>query len=120
MPTVGQIADKISELKSRIAIAEGLQLYLRANYMSSDAGEPEMTFTRDDWATVPEAHIKTHLADVDEQLNEYREELEAWENFSVPMGDEEPAPRHVPQIKRKKRGTSRRRENQPASEEDAA
>lgn len=93
MPTVGQIADKISELRSKIAIHEGVLLYLESNYTSSDAGAAEMHFTRADYARVPEVHVVAYMTDVHETVQELRMELEHWENLAVPVGepDEEPA-----------------------------
>jgi hypothetical protein len=89
MPTVGQITDKISELRSKIAIHEGLVLYLRANYVSSDAGAAEMHLTRNDHATVPEDHIKAHMGDMVDYIDELRYQLTQWENLPVPSPEDQ-------------------------------
>jgi hypothetical protein len=122
MPTVGQITDKISELKSKIAIQEGVVLHLKANFMSSDAGEPEMHFTRDDYATVPEKHITTFIVEAVDEIDALKAQLEEWENLAVPLPGDEPeqpsAPVKRTRKARKKNGTARRHQDHSAPEED--
>lgn len=113
--TVVQIMDKVSELRSKIAIYEGLILYLKANYKSSDAGEAEMSFTRDDHATVPEVHVDTFIKDAVDTLDQMRVELEHWESMPVPSPDDEVEVPAQTKKGKKSRGSARRHQDQPAS-----
>ena len=112
--TVGQISDKISELRSKIAIQEGVALYLEANFKSSDAGNSEMHFTRNDHARVPEAHIDRYIEDAAEHLSVLRAELHQWESMPV----QDPTEAKTPKRKRKPRGTARQRQDNAASGQD--
>jgi hypothetical protein len=85
MPTVGQINDKISELRSKIAITEGLVLHLKTNYLSSDSGDAEMHFMRADNGQVPQGHVQSTIADYVEYVDTLRAELEQWEGMNVVM-----------------------------------
>lgn len=108
--TVGQISDKISELRSKIAIQEGVALYLEANYKSSDAGSSEMHFTRNDHARVPEAHIDRYVEDTVEVLDTLRAELLQWESMPVVDPTEKP-----PRRKKKTRAATRSSKDHTAS-----
>ena len=88
--SVGNVLDKISETRSKIAILEGVVLHLRSNYHTSDAGEPEMRFYRGDYAPVPEAHISSTIVDLEALVKECRAQLEQWEGIVVDV-DEVPS-----------------------------
>jgi len=110
--TFAQVSDKVSELRSKIAIQEMLVLHLSANYKSSDSGEAEMHVHRSDYATVPEAHIDKYIDQAVEQLEQMNLELQQWETLPVPTPNDKPEP-----DKKKKRtscGTTRRRNNPSA------
>jgi len=79
----GTVIDKISEIRSKISVFEGLLLSLRTNYLSSDSGEAEMHFTRSDYAMVPEAHVEASISEIEVKISECRDELEHWENLSL-------------------------------------
>ena len=79
----GTVIDKISEIRSRISVLEGLILYLRTNYLSSDSGDAEMRFSRSDYATVPEVHVESTINEIEVKISEARDELENWENLSL-------------------------------------
>lgn len=91
--TAGNALSKISEIRSKIAIFEGLIMYLRANYVSSDAGEAEMRFTRSDYATVPEKHVEVSVHELQEQIENMQRELEEWESLELDVAPAEPPPR---------------------------
>lgn len=112
--TVGKITEKLSELKSRLAIIEGLVLYLATNYRTSADGmiPPEMHFTRVDGGHVSEPHIESFSADLVETLDQLRIEIQHWEDLEVP-GDEqadsaaqESEQPEKPPAKEKQRGSS--------------
>lgn len=77
------VLDKISEIRSKISVFEGLILYLRTNYLSSDTGDAEMRYTRSDHASVPEAHVEATIHELETKISEYRDELEQWENLEL-------------------------------------
>ena len=106
--SAGTIVDKISELRSKIAVLEGLVLYLEANYKGSDAGEAEMRFTRRDFATVPQAHIDVTIADLSAAMGAFAEELEHWEGLMFPTEDDAPAKKQNGKHKEKSRGAKSR------------
>ncbi len=107
--TFGQIANKVSELLSKIALKENFVLHLRANYKSSDAGEAEMYVVREDHATVSEDHIDRFIEDTVDEIDQLRAELLQWQNLPIPSPEDE-----KPKVakKGKKRGSSRRHQNQ--------
>lgn len=109
--TFGQISDKVSELRSKIAIKEAFVLHLKANYKSSDAGSAEMHVTRDDFATVPEIHIDLFIEDTVDEIDTMRAELRQWESLPVPTPGEDP-PKVSTRKGKKSRGTSRRHSDQ--------
>lgn len=79
----GAVISKISEIRSKIAIFEGLILYLRTNYLSSETGDAEMRYTRSDHASVPEAHVEASIHELETTISEYRDQLEEWENLEL-------------------------------------
>jgi hypothetical protein len=101
--SAGNIIDKISELRSKVAAYEGLVLHLRSNYMSIDEdGEPELRFHRGDYAPVPEQHIELVISEIEALVRELREQQVEWESITVSVG--EPAPKK--QKKAAREGTS--------------
>jgi hypothetical protein len=89
MLTVGQINEKISTLRSKIAVTQGLVLYLKSHYMPSDGTTAEMHFTRSDYGKVPPDHVEATIADYVDYLDTLKIELEKWEN--TPISTPEPS-----------------------------
>lgn len=85
MLTVGQINEKISELRSKISVTEGVVLYLKTHYMPSDGSQAEMHFTRTDYGKVPPRHIEKTIADYVEYLDALRVELHQMENTPIAL-----------------------------------
>lgn len=85
MLTVGQINEKISELRSKIAVTEGIVLYLKTHYMPSDGSQAEMHFTRTDYGKVPPRHVEKTIADYVEYLDALKVELHQMENMPISM-----------------------------------
>ena len=83
MPTVGEMVEKISELKSESAILKQLIMYLESYYKSSDSGEADMKITRDDHAYVPELHIDKVIDTLAERIEETTTTQEQLEKFLV-------------------------------------
>lgn len=96
MPTVGQINSKISELRSKIAVTEGVILYLKTNFMPGESADAEMHFTRPDYSRVPPPHIEATMADYVEYMDQLKAELSQWENTSV--GPDAVIPAELPSI----------------------
>lgn len=80
--TAGGVADKISELRSKVAVYETLISLIKANYLSGDAGPGELRIMRKDGATVMDDHLKLTVGDIDEKIELLKEELEEWENLT--------------------------------------
>lgn len=80
---VGEIVDKISELKSRKALAQQLVTYLSSNYISSDTGAAEMRVTREDGNIVVEEHVDRFIDTLLEMSNEAASMAAEFENFSA-------------------------------------
>lgn len=78
---VVEVVEKISELKSRKAIAAQIAMYLKAHYLSSDTGAPEMKITRDDCHMVPEEHIKLFISEMSDSVDESDAMQVEYENF---------------------------------------
>lgn len=89
MLTVGQLNEKISMLRSKIAVTEGIVLYLKTHYMPSDGATSEMSFTRSDYGKVPPKHVEATIADYVDYLDSLKIELEKLEN--TPLTLPEPA-----------------------------
>jgi len=81
MATVGEIIERVSELRSDKAIITQLMVYLQAHYMSSDAGAAEMKITRYDSAFVSEAHIERFLLKLEELAVETEAMQSEYEGF---------------------------------------
>jgi hypothetical protein len=109
MATVAQISEKISKLRSKIAVTEAVVLYLKTNYLPTDSVEAEMRVTRADFAVVPADHIEMSITDYVDYIDDLRAQLDEWENLSVEI----PVPKKAeakekpePEKKRKKEAPS--------------
>ena len=124
MPTVGQITDKISELRSKVAITDGLILHLKTNYLPSDGGDAEMHFTRAaDNGIVSASHVESAIADLVEHLDTLKHELHQWENLTVNIPaptKEAPKEEPVEAKKKAKKDGGRQDHDQPAPADAAA
>jgi hypothetical protein len=90
--TAGEIADTISELRSKLKVYETLGDQIRANYLpSDDGGLAELRFERDDGALVTKKHLGSILKEFDERLETLRAELSEWEGLCFHTGEEEQA-----------------------------
>lgn len=85
MPTVGQINEEISRLRSKIAVTKGIVLHLKTNYMPADGGNAEMFFVRTDFGRVPAEHVELTVADLVAYLDGLQIELLKWE--ATPVGE---------------------------------
>lgn len=114
--SAGSVVDKISEVRSKIAVFEGLVLHLKSNYLtSSDSGEAEMKFYRGDYAPVPEAHVRASLVDLESLVMDLQTLLAQWEGIMIEV-DEQTAT-IVPGGKKGKKAHSEarsERQDQPA------
>lgn len=79
--TAGAASNKISELRSKLAIYRNWVETLRANYMPSDGGRAEAQILRDDGGTCSEAHFHAVIEDIEEKAAEVQEELAQWEGL---------------------------------------
>lgn len=103
---VGEVVEKISELKSRKAISAQIVMYLKAHFLSSDIGAPEMRITRDDCHMVPEEHIKLFISEMADHVDENDAMQVEYENFMAqdPAELEEAIRAKAKASKGKKRG----------------
>lgn len=83
MLTVGQINERISELRSKIAVTEGMILHIRATYIPSESAEAELYFTRSDYGRVPVLHINKALADYTDYVLSLEAEIQMLESQEV-------------------------------------
>jgi hypothetical protein len=90
MLTVGQINEQISLLRSKIAVTEGIVLYLKTHYMPSDGGPAEMHFTRSDYGKVPPSHVERTIADYVEYLDSLKIELARLEDVPIAVPEDTP------------------------------
>ncbi len=82
MPITARAAtDKITELRSKLAIYAHWVEVIQANYMPQDGGPPETRIEREDGGHATEAHFQSVLDDVEHRCAELREELAEWENL---------------------------------------
>ena len=82
-PTIGQITEKISALKSHIAITDMLVVHLETHYQGIDGEDPEEYVTREDYARVSPAHIEEYIASLLEKNEVSEKELIEWESMPV-------------------------------------
>lgn len=104
--SAGTIVDKISEVRSKIAVFEGLVLHLKSNYLPSDAGDPEMKFYRGDYAPVPAPHVEASIGDVEQHLLDLREQLAQWEGIIVEMEETVPVTKGAAMTRKNRKETT--------------
>ena len=104
--SAGTVVDKISEVRSKIAVFEGLVLHLKSNYLPSDAGDPEMKFYRGDYAPVPASHVEASIGDMEQHLLDLREQLAQWEGIIIELEGTGPGSRGVVAVKKNKKETT--------------
>ncbi len=81
--TVKEITDRVSLLRSRIAICEGLVMHLETNYIGSDSVQPDGSFVRGDTATVPQEHIEDEIHRFNTTIAEALVEIDTLEAMSI-------------------------------------
>lgn len=81
--TLGQVTDKISELKSRAAIMRTLAFHLKAYYKASDKTPAEGQIMREDGAYVHPDHIDIVIADLVDMVDEALIEIMHYEKMTV-------------------------------------
>lgn len=80
MPITARAAsDKISELRSKLAVYHTWRETIEANYLPSDGGTPEVRITREDGGNVTEAHLESVIEEITEKCTELQQELDEWE-----------------------------------------
>lgn len=112
--TVKQIAQKVSLLRSQVAVYEGLLHHLQSNYVGTADTEPESTFVRSDYGVVPPDHLEQTMALIAEMASTATAEISALEDFVVVLPQK---PAELP-AKEKKNAEPRppgRRNNRPAT-----
>ena len=82
-PTVKQIAQKVSLLRSQVAVFEGLLHHLQSNYVGTADTEPEATFLRSDYGAVPPDHLEQTMALIAEMASTATAEIAALEDLVV-------------------------------------
>lgn len=70
-------------LRSKIAVTRLLVTHLETHYQGAAGDEPEDFIMRDDYATVPPAHIDEYLAVLHQLQESWEDELEQWESMTV-------------------------------------
>jgi len=92
MITAGAASNKISELRSKLAIYQAWIDTIHNNYMPSDGAKAEATIERDDGMPCTEEHFTSVIVDIQEKINEVREELVQWEGlvFEAPQAQVTP------------------------------
>jgi hypothetical protein len=110
------IAEKISELRSRILLRQTWVDQLRSNYMPDDAGAPEIRLRRDDGAAILKGHVEAEVEEGIERIAAMQVELEEWENLVfAPVTAKEKEPAAVVEIKKEKPRVATKRVNPSAS-----
>ncbi len=79
--TARAAADKISELRSKLAVYATWTETIKVNYMPSDGGAPEVRIHREDGGAVTEDHLIAVLDDIETKCDELRAELAEWESL---------------------------------------
>lgn len=87
--TAGAVADKMSELRSKIRAFEYFLEQIDANYLPSDAGAAELKLARDDGAVVVPKHWESVKLDISERVSTYQEELEQIESLVFRLDDDD-------------------------------
>lgn len=112
MASFAEAIEKVSELKSRWAILHELVVYLETHYKSSDAGEPELRVTREDYAAVPERHIDAEIANLMMQMDQIQQEIDEWGKLRLTAPSEEEPSAKAVGGKKRKRATQRQGQDQ--------
>lgn len=84
MSTIRETLRQISELRSKIAVTEGIVIHLKTHYLPSERSEAEMHFIRDDHGRVPPEHINASMADLVLYLDKLKDDLNELENAPAP------------------------------------
>jgi len=84
--TIAEVMELISKLRSEKAILNALGTHLRSFYKKSDAGPPEITLMREDFAMVSEAHIDDYIVRLEERVISIDAELEELQNKPIGGG----------------------------------
>ncbi len=79
--TAGAASNKISELRSKLAVYDAWVDLIRQNYLPSDGGPPETPLMRDDGGRVTPEHFQSVMEDIETRCSEIREELAEWEGL---------------------------------------
>jgi hypothetical protein len=87
--TAGAASDKISELRSKLAIYDALKDVIRANYMPSDGGVVELRLARQDGTSVSPSHFEAVIAELEERAVEALTELDEWEGMTFQAAPKE-------------------------------
>jgi len=82
-PTLGQVTEKVSSLRSRIAVTDTLIVYLETHFQGVDGQDPEERLFRDDYAQVPPGHINEYISALRESNDILESELNEWELIPV-------------------------------------
>jgi len=97
--TLGELSRRVSELRSRIAVIEGLVRYTATNYLSGSGGHisAEMRFSLEGGSWVPEEHVVLASEELEELVAGLRVELSTLEsmNIDVPVLDDVEAEEEV-------------------------
>lgn len=113
--TVKQIYQKVSLLRSQVAIYEGLLHHMQSNYVGTADTEPESTFIRSDYGVVPPEHLEQTMALIAEMASTATAEIAALEDLVV-VSPQKPEPQAL--AKEKKNAGPRapgRSDNRPPS-----
>lgn len=94
--TAGAASNKISELRSKLAIYDAWVELLQQNYLSSDSGPPETPLFRQDGTRVPDVHFFSVMEDIEARCVELREELAEWEGLVFEPVKAQVTPLHPP------------------------
>lgn len=123
--TAGEVADTISEIRSKIRVYETLCDQIKANYLPSDGGPAELRIERADGAFVTQTHMESVLGEFEERITTLQGELEEWEQLPFQTNEaateeepeeEAPTKKQPKQQGKKNVGTNLRRlnSNQPS------
>lgn len=81
--TVKEISEKLSLLRSRVAVFDGILNHVQTNYVGSADVQPEAAFIRSDYGVVPQEHLIDTLALITEWIAAANTEIESLESLVV-------------------------------------
>jgi len=113
--TVKQIAQKVSLLRSQVAIYEGLLHHMQSNYVGTADTEPESTFIRSDYGIVPQDHLEQTMALIAELASTATAEIAALEDLVVVQPQKPGIPAPAKEKKHVGPKSSGRGDDRPAS-----